>query len=263
LAVALEVVAGAEEGEDTAWRLTLPPARHRRLAQYRIAVLPQPNWLPLDPEISDALHGLAESLRRVGAQVQEAQPEGFGDLREHTATYLSLLWSTAPLIAPPELVEKLLQILRPQGDDFATAARRGLTATAPEYFALRVRREQYRAAYRSFFRGYDVLLSPIAMAPAFHHQPMAWPPLVTHMARTLDVAGTAVPYEWGYVYPGIATLSGHPATAFPVGQTRSSLPIGLQVIGPYLEDNTSIEFAALLEREFGGFRAPPRYADDA
>jgi len=37
----------------------------------------------------------------------------------------------------------------------------------------------------------------------------------------------------------------------------AGLPIGLQAIGPYLEDRTAIGFAGLVEREFGGFRAPP------
>jgi amidase len=43
----------------------------------------------------------------------------------------------------------------------------------------------------------------------------------------------------------------------PVGLTRGGLPIGIQVIGPYLEDRTPLAFAGLLEREFGGFRGPP------
>jgi len=37
----------------------------------------------------------------------------------------------------------------------------------------------------------------------------------------------------------------------------SGLPIGVQIIGPYLEDATTIAFADLLEREFSGFRPPP------
>lgn len=54
---------------------------------------------------------------------------------------------------------------------------------------------------------------------------------------------------------------GQPATAFPVGLTPAGLPIGLQAIGPYLEDRTSIRFAALIERECGGYHRPPGYAE--
>jgi amidase len=42
-----------------------------------------------------------------------------------------------------------------------------------------------------------------------------------------------------------------------VGRSRAGLPFGAQVIGPYLEDRTTLAFAELLEREFGGFRPPP------
>jgi amidase len=35
------------------------------------------------------------------------------------------------------------------------------------------------------------------------------------------------------------------------------LPIGVQLIGLMYEDRTPLRFADLLEREFGGFTAPP------
>jgi amidase len=34
----------------------------------------------------------------------------------------------------------------------------------------------------------------------------------------------------------------------------------VQIVGPYLEDRTTIAFAELTEREFGGFAPPPGYA---
>lgn len=63
----------------------------------------------------------------------------------------------------------------------------------------------------------------------------------------------------GTVYPSVATLAGQPATAFPVGRSSEGLPIGLQAIGPYLEDLTPIRFAALSAREIGGFTNPEGY----
>ena len=47
-----------------------------------------------------------------------------------------------------------------------------------------------------------------------------------------------------------------------MGQTASGLPIGLQAIGPYLEDRTQIGVAALVAQEFGAFRRPPSYDVD-
>ena len=55
----------------------------------------------------------------------------------------------------------------------------------------------------------------------------------------------------------VASLAGLPATALPAGRGKTGLPIGMQAIGPHLEDRTTIAFAQLFEREFGGFVAPP------
>ncbi|PYM69532.1 MAG: amidase, partial [Candidatus Rokuibacteriota bacterium] len=80
--------------------------------------------------------------------------------------------------------------------------------------------------------------------------------------KTLTVNGAPVLEEIGLFCASVATLAGQPATAFPGGRTRAGLPIGLQAIGPYLEDRTPIRFAGLVERELGGFVRPPRYERD-
>ena len=53
-----------------------------------------------------------------------------------------------------------------------------------------------------------------------------------------------------------ATLAGLPATTAPVGLTRSGLPVGIQIVGPYLEDATPIDLAGRLADLLGGFRPP-------
>ena len=68
--------------------------------------------------------------------------------------------------------------------------------------------------------------------------------------------------EFGYFWSSVATLAGQPATAFPAGLTRGGLPIGLQAIGPYLEDRTPIRFAGLVGAELGGFTRPCGFDGD-
>jgi amidase len=43
----------------------------------------------------------------------------------------------------------------------------------------------------------------------------------------------------------------------PIDRSEADLPVGVQIVGPYLEDRTTIAFAELIEREFGGFVPPP------
>jgi amidase len=57
------------------------------------------------------------------------------------------------------------------------------------------------------------------------------------------------------MWAGPVTAAGLPATVAPIGQTNG-LPIGAQIVGPYLEDTTTIQFAQLIERAFGGFVPP-------
>lgn len=45
----------------------------------------------------------------------------------------------------------------------------------------------------------------------------------------------------------MASLANLPATVAPVDRTATGLPIGIQIIGPYLEDRTTIELAGLIE----------------
>ncbi|HVC31254.1 MAG TPA: amidase [Steroidobacteraceae bacterium] len=255
LELGFDVAAGPEVGEHVAWRLQIPAARHERLASFRVAALPLPNWLPIDDEVRAAFERRADELSRAGASVTTAAPSGFGDLRRHHEIYQSLLTALMMARVPAEGRAGVAAAQRASGGEFAEAAARGTEASAAEYIELHRQRELCRAAYRDFFREWDILLAPITIAPAFPH----FPPEESQLQRRLQINGRSVEYMLQLVLPGIATLSGQPATAFPVGLTRSGLPLGLQAIGPYLEDRTPIRFAALMEREFGGFRRPPAY----
>ncbi|WP_165422842.1 amidase family protein [Ktedonosporobacter rubrisoli] len=256
LQLALDVMAGPIIGEDVAWQLNLPPARHSTLRDFRVAVLPAAAWLPVDDELSSALDDLANRLRQLGATVQEVQPEGF-ELRKYTEGYLNMLSIFMYADLNEEERSALISAMQHGPNPLAPAQIAGLRASAAQLIALHALREQYRDMFRSFFKDWDILLSPATIVPAFEHQDIdsATP------SRTLKVNGKPTPYEFLAIHPGIASFIGHPATAFPWGRTRQGLPLGLQAIGPYLEDRSSIAFAGLLEQEFGGFVAPAGYVE--
>ena len=50
-----------------------------------------------------------------------------------------------------------------------------------------------------------------------------------------------------------------PSTVAPMGLTPEGLPAGVQIITRQYGDLTSIRFAELLEKEYGGFIPPPGY----
>ena len=79
--------------------------------------------------------------------------------------------------------------------------------------------------------------------------------------RRINIDGKDYPYPDQLAWPGVATLPGLPATAIPTGLSPEGLPVGVQIVGPYLEDRTPLKLAELIEREFGGF-VPPKMFDD-
>ena len=61
--------------------------------------------------------------------------------------------------------------------------------------------------------------------------------------------------------PESPRLPGLPSTAIPIGLSPEGLPVGVQIVGPWLEDRTPLKLAELIEREFGGFVPPPMFDD--
>ncbi len=108
--------------------------------------------------------------------------------------------------------------------------------------------------WRVLFQTFDVVICPPAATPAFLHDHTEPPE-----ARKIAVDGKEFPYDHMLVWADPATTCGLPATVVPIA-IADGLPIGVQIIGPEYEDRTPLAFARLVEREYGGFAAPPGYA---
>jgi amidase len=250
LELLLDVVSGPVVGEAVGWRLDLPPARHDRLVDFRVAIMP-----PLDSaQPSEAMRGkvdeLAALLGEVGATVAETMPT-LGDGYFHD--YGMLLTAITTQAQSREQREAESVRLADHEDPFARAMAAGLTLDAPALFQLLNRRERARLTWREFFTEWDILVSPAALDAAFPHQTRP------QQERTLAVDDRTVRYSTNMVYPMIPIFAGQPATAFPAGLNADGLPLGLQAIGPYLEDRTTLRFAQLLEAEWRGFEPPPAF----
>src|SRR5580765_2641103 len=175
LELALSVLAGPDVGEDVAWKVSLPPARRERLGDFRVAVLPPIPWHPVDEQITAALQDVAVRLAKMGAVVKEVQPDGLGDHREYHGFYRALLSAVTGARVDAETRRQRIATFRAAGDDLSLGAARGLEGTAGDYLLWNGRREQHRAAWRAFFREWDVLLAPAINVLAYPHIERAWP----------------------------------------------------------------------------------------
>jgi amidase len=238
----LSVVAGPLPGHAVGWRLALPPPRHSLIREFRVAAwLDDPDF-PVDGEVRQALEGAVEALRRSGVRVDDTARPALG-LSDALRVYEALLWPILLAGRPPEVFERLAAHAATHPDDpspLGRMARHG-TSRHRDWIIANELREQLRAKLAAFFREYDVLLMPVNQVPAIRHdhtEPMT--------ERVIDVNGRKASYYDLMAWISLATLSHHPATSAPVGRTREGLPVGVQILGPYLEDRTAIGFAALM-----------------
>jgi amidase len=124
-----------------------------------------------------------------------------------------------------------------------------------EWLRLNEKREVVQARWRAFFERYDVLLCPVGPVCAFAHDQSE-----DLIARTIVVNGQRRWYWEQLAWISLATLAYLPATSAPIQRSRGGLPVGVQIIGPYFEDRSCIEFAKLMADAAGGFEAPPGLA---
>ncbi|MDO8298044.1 MAG: amidase family protein [Caulobacter sp.] len=230
LDLALGVLAGPDDSEAVGYSLAFPPPRHGRLADYRVLILDHHPLAAADDEIREALDALGDRLEDLGARI-DRHTDLLPDLADAHEVYGAIL-NTALTMGQPGA--------RPPN--------------AHEWMTLLTRQLFIRRQWARLFKGFDVVLAPSLGTLAFPHDPSP-----DMGARTLLLNGEKTPYFNQIAWSGVATLGHLPATAAPVGLSKAGLPIGIQIIGPYLEDRTTIAFAGLLEREFGGFVAPPGY----
>jgi amidase len=251
LALALDVLAGPDVNQAVAWTLTLPPPRGKTLVDYRIAFSLDDPYFPLDSEVGDALHAAIDALVAAGATI--ADNVELPDLAEGHDIAQRLIQGSISHSIPDADFEQLVTKAAAVGDrDDSTPAKwaRNITQRARDLNLVRERRAQLRVQWAEVFRHHDVVLCPVTPSAAFPHD---------HGdvdERTIQVNDRPIPYAEQFAWLQAIGVAELPAVVAPVGLTRSALPVGIQIVGPPLEDHTPIDVARHLASLIGGFTPP-------
>ncbi|MHA6625261.1 amidase [Pseudonocardia sichuanensis] len=243
-------------GSRAAYRLALPPARHETLAGHRVLVLESHPLLPTGASVRRAIAGFAERLAAAGATVAHESPL-LPDQAEAARLYMRMLLSELGAGYPAEVYERARDgaaRLDPEDHGLAAERSRGTVLSHRDWMLASRERALLRRRWHDLFAEFDVVLCPIMPTPAFPHDHS---PIPTRRIRIDGLDQDDHDYFDQLALAGIATLPGLPATVLPVGTSEDGLPIGVQAIGAMHADRTTIRFAELAEREFGGFTPPP------
>jgi len=256
LELALDVLAGPDAPRAVAWHLQLPPPRRRTLREYRVAAWLSDPAYPVDNAVGERLEGAVAALRAAGVTVDDRARPAF-NLADAFRHYMRLLLSAMAWRFAPDAFEAMAAFARQPGlseDDPMRMIAADSTQRHREWLEAHERREDYRREWATLFNDYDVLLCPINPVAAIPHDQS-----FNHLARTIDINGAKYPYNDQMVWAGLVGMAYLPAVVAPVGRTRANLPVGMQIVGPYLEDRTPIDFARRLAEITGGFEAPPGF----
>jgi len=247
LELGLDILAGPNRWEKPAWRLELPPPRRETLAEYRVAAWFDDPRCPVEPEVRALLENAARTLGAAGARIDtEARPSF--SLEKVFETFFALLQAALGGGTPRDRIEAYAAST---GETAVASTRRLVAMRHREWLSHNERRLQLRKRWEAFFQRWDVMLLPVMPCPAIahdHSEPQS--------ARVTRVGGEQRPY-WDLVtWMAPAGACYLPATVVPVGCTSGGLPVGIQIVGAYLHDRTTLHVAKHLLAKVGGCPRP-------
>jgi amidase len=194
-------------------------------------------------DVRSSLERVAETLRRLGHEVEERDPAYGRAMDAGVARYLSGIAEDSKRFPQPERLQR-----RTRG--FVR-----LGGRIPRPLVERAVRDEVRHAARigELFLDHDVLLTPT----------MARPPVKAAQWEGLGALRTLLEMAAVYPFAGIWNMTGQPAISVPAPPASDGLPIGAQLIAPRDGEGRLLALAAQLERELGWpAHRPPVGLDD-
>jgi amidase len=235
LALLLDVLAGPDAERAVAWRLELPAPRVETLAGARVAAWIDEPACEIDGEYRAVLDRTLGALSDAGARVEHTHPP-------------------VPFAEQRDLFHGMIAGAISEGfpDEIADA----LGGSHHAWLRLERQRAALRRTWSEWFDDWDVLLCPVTPTAAFPHDQAG-----DMFTRTIVVNGEDRPYIDNVAWTGLIGIAGLPSAVPPLGLTASGLPVGVQVVAPFLQDRTAVRVAGLVVAavDGAGYRPPPGF----
>ena len=228
--------------------------RHDSLKAFRVGV-----WTdayPVDEGYLRAIEHFVDDLRRIGVRVVEARPAL--DVVHSRDVYLRTLFGVigSRMPAPAKAAfDALARCSVPPA--YAADIARYVHENGHLLDAVARDRAALQHEWARFFSSFDVLICPVTTTAAFAHDQAFGHGPAAQLSRVLDVSGKPRPYIENLLWPGLVSVANLPATAVPTGHFVGTVPVGVQIVGPWREDRTPLRFAQLISERLPLFRAAP------
>ncbi len=256
LRTALDIVAGPVPEDAAAWRLEFDPGTDLVSATgLRVAAVfgEGADIVPISADVRANLDGFAAKLADAGVPVDQVPlPVSLADgLR----TWIDVVSPIFTAGLPEEDFARLVALESAAGDDFETLMGRAMVGRFRSVLRATDVRQHQRAAWAELFERYDVVLAPVMPTAAFPHDTEVPMP-----ERRIDVDGRLVPHLDAAAWLCAIGAMLLPVVVLPTGPGGSGLPVGVQLIGPFLSDVRLLRVAELLDAAAGTRFTPPPLA---
>jgi amidase len=228
----LGVLAGPDDEHAVAWQLRLPEPAVTSPEGARVAVWFDDDACPIDTGCRALLERAADALADAGAVVEHVRPP------VDTSEQLGLFFAMVGAAVAPSMDDAAAE---------AMGSHRG-------WLALEERRAAVRAAWARWFEAWDVLLCPVTPTEALPHDTEH-----TMFERAFSVDGVERPFADNLFWTGMIGILGLPAAVPTIGRTAGGLPVGVQVVAPYLRDRSAVAVASMIADLTGGYAPPPGF----
>ncbi|MBF2754578.1 MAG: amidase [Gammaproteobacteria bacterium AqS3] len=256
LELLLSLTAGADALDAPGWKLELPPARVTDIKKLRVAVMMDVGGVAeLDQSVADAMKRAADKLARAGAKVEEKKMPI--DAKVGVETYMILLNSVIGSGLTDQqrrFFQEMVDSAEADDRSWRMLQARGFVNSQAQWIQLHERRQVGRYKWNAFMRNWDVVMLPAAPIPALAHDHEP-----DFHRRSIRVNGKKRPYMEQIAWQMVATLHYLPATVIPTGLSKSKLPVGVQLVGKYLDDYHTLASAKLIDAVVGGYQTPPKF----
>jgi amidase len=247
LELALDLITGPDRWDAPAWRLDLPGPRQESATDFRVAAWIDDPASPVDTDTRRVLTDLVARLRSEGVAVDDTARPGF-TLDKAIDVFQKLLYAA---LSGGHAREKLDHMAADTSDTALGYVKRNTAMRHRDWLSNHERRLQLRMRWEEFFRDFDIMLMPVQPRDAIEHDHSE-----PQFDRTVMIDGQHRPYTDLFTWVGPSGVSFLPVTTVPVGMSAAGLPIGVQIIAPYLHDRTALSFGRYLSDLLGGCPRP-------
>ncbi len=235
-ALLLATIAGHDARDGGSLPIPPPPpfdVRPGRLDGLRIAASPDLGFAAVDPQVRAAFAAALDVLSDLGAAISSDDPRLDPRILEETLKPIAFTEQAAAVAG------KTADDLARSEPDYLGVIAQGRSYSGTDYVGAMHRRSAMRGRFLDLFQRAQLFVTPTVAVTAF---PAGTLGVAEIDGRPVDRHLGWSPFTWPI------NLAGLPAATIPCGFDTSGLPIGLQVVAPWLDEALIIKVAAAFEQ---------------